>query len=304
MNLPEITKNEFLNLTTVKVKEFVEQHGKPKVGIFVPEGTRRMAIAFGKSTKIDTNFYTEIACLNSKYLQKNIKVFFEHGLKILFVPLLSTQIFNRDDKYKNISLQQGLKLLFQSDSWLNFYQRYNIQINTYGDLTYLAAINPGIMNWINRAKEKTSTCAAHKIFYGFAAPDKLGVEMARMGIHYYKKFQREPSDQEQLELYYGENIPPADFFIMSTKFAGLGALPPLISGRETQMYFLVAPGTFSLTRETYRLILYDFLYCRILNSNNNYSLKKAEFLKQYYLHHKSTVFGIGHRDHNIWFPDI
>ena len=108
-------------------------------------------------------------------------------------------------------------------------------------------------------------------------------------------------------MYYGENLAEADFFIMSTKIAGAGALPPFVSTKKTEMYFLQAPGVVGLTRETFREILYDLLYCRPGGTIKKYSahdLKDIEVLKKYYFSEESIVLGPGKRVGKFWVPGV
>ena len=158
---------------------------------------------------------------------------------------------------------------------------------------------------IEKARNNTAHHKTHQIYYGFLSPKRVGMELAHLGIEFYKKNKRAPIHEEQILMYYGESIDPADFFIMSTKLAGLGALPPLICGQETQQYFLAAPGVMALTQDTFREILYDLIFCRPESANSEYDKNKLtdqSLLKNYYLSHRSTLIGLGNRIGKCWVP--
>jgi hypothetical protein len=303
-----IPKEEFLKLSTNEIAQITSELGKPKVGVFVPDGNRRMTLAFSGLHPDTDEFYHENARQTTTYFMDNLKVFFSHGLKTLFVPLISHNILERNQKYHEITLYEGLKKILIDEDWLNFHKENDIRVSTYGDINQLSK-SAGTFNseWIEKARNATAHHNTHKIFYGFLSPKRVGMELAPLGIEFYNKNEREPSYEEQILMYYGEPIDPADFFIMSTKFAGLGALPPLICGQETQLYFFAAPGVMALTQETYREILYDLLFCRPNSANNEYTnldTKDIESLKNYYLNHQSAVIGIGRRIGKFWTPEI
>jgi hypothetical protein len=308
MDKINISKEEFLKLSANEIAQIISKLGRPKVGIFVPDGNRRMTLALSGLNPDTDEFYHENARLATTYFMENLKVFFNHGLNTLFVPLISHNILERNQKYHEITLQEGLKKILIDDAWLNFYKENDIRVSVYGDIDQLSrSIDTSIGEWIEKSRIHTSKHKTHKLFYGFLSPKRVGMELVQLGIEFYKKDKREPSYEEQIFRYYGESIDSADFFIMSTKFAGLGALPPLICGQETQMYFLAAPGVLALTQESYREILYDLLFFRPEKANNGYLKKELEglsLLKGFFLQNKNKVIGLGRRLGKFWVPNI
>lgn len=304
----EITKEEFFNLSTEEIAQIVKQKGKPKVGIFVPDGNRRMTMTLSKLNPETDEFFYENARITTQYFKGNLNVIFNHGLKTLFVPLISSNVFKRGKRYLSITLLEGLKQILHSKTWLNFYEKNDIRVNFYGNLEYLKKTDSSIvMEWIQEIKNYTAKHKTHNLLYGFLSPNIFGIEFTHWAIDFYKKYGREPTYPELVKSYYGKEISHANFFIMSTKLAGLGALPPFISGQETQLYFLVAPGVLALTQHTYREILYDLLFCRPNKSNNEYTtndMHDLESLRQYYLRHNSTVIGLGRKIGKFCVPDI
>lgn len=304
----KISKREFLNLATNEITKITKQMGKPNVGVFVPDGNRRMTLVFsGLDPQTDT-FYYENARMTTEYFMDNLKIFFSHGLETLFIPLISGNVLERNQKYMQITLKEGLQKIFKDQKWVNFYKENDIRVHIYGDLDRLVEKNCSqVHGWIDHVNLLTSKYKSKHLFYGFLSPKRYGNELAHLSIDFYKKYGRDPTYQEQVRLYYGQHVNPADFFIMSTKFAGLGALPPLICGQETQLYFLPAPGVMALTQDTYREILYDLLFCRPNSTNNKFAnnwLQDLTLLKDYYLRHRTTVIGLGKRIGKFWVPNV
>ncbi|MCI0471869.1 MAG: hypothetical protein L0Y73_09435, partial [Candidatus Aminicenantes bacterium] len=231
-----------------------------------------------------------------------------HGLPTLFVPLISSYIFTGSKKPQHAALRKILEIIFSDKDWLDFYRKNDIRVRAYGNLKYLETNEyAGVLDLLEKIKQITSGNRSRTLCYGFASATEDCGDIIASAIEFYKTYGRQPTHEEQMDYYYGRNVSPADFFIMSAKFAGLGALPPLIVNRHTQLYFLAAPGVMALTEETYRKILYDLLYCRPAESRRDYTkndLKHAEALKDYFLANRSTVFGLGKRIGNSWTPLI
>lgn len=304
----KINRDEFLKLPVKEIAQFVIENGKPKSGIFIPDGTRRMILALtGKKTGSE-EFFKEYLYLTSRYFMNNVDVFFSHGLKTLFVPVISSHVFNKSKASHHKALRKILEKILKGKDWLDFYKKNNIRVKVYGNLSYFKEYNYAhVLEWIEDITQNTAGNHSHTLFYGFASPNETGADLIDKAIQFYKTQGRQPVIDEQLESYYGEHVSPAHFSIMSTKFTGLSALPPLIVNRETRMFFLPAPGIMALTKDTYRKILFDFLYCCPGESRREYNendLKYTEQLKNYFSLHRSTVLGIGRRIGDFWVPFI
>jgi len=309
MKTCEISKEEFVAFSTEEITHIVKQKGKPKVGIFVADGNRRMTMALTGLSEDSEDFYPEYVRLFTEKFMENLEVFYSHGLETLIVPLISPAILNRSQNYINLAINGLLQALFRSDSWLNFYKENDIRVRTYGNTGHLKGAGcQKEVQWTEEIKTHTSHHKTHTLFYGFLSNNPGGMESVNLAVEFYQLHQRKPTPSEMKELYYGENLAEADFFIMSTKIAGAGALPPFISTKKTGMYFLPAPGVMGLTRETYREILYDLLYCRPhgpIKKYDNDDLKNIETLKKYFFpNNEPMVIGPGKRVGKFWVPGI
>lgn len=304
----KINRDEFLKLPTKEIARFVSENGQPKSGIFVPDGTRRMTLALTGKRPGSKDFFNEYLELTSRYFMENLDVFFSHGLKTLFVPVISSHVFNKSKTPHHRALRNILKMLFKGKDWLDFYKKNDIRVKVYGNLSYFAENNyEQVREWIEDIAQTTAANHSHTLFYGFASSNETEAGFVDNAIDFFEAHGRRPTIAEQLESYYGEHVPPAHFFIMSTKFTGLSALPPLIVNRSTRMFFLPVPGIMALTKETYRKIIFDFLYCCPGESRREYDendLKYREQLRNYFSSNQAAVLGLGRRIGHFWVPVI
>ncbi len=76
-------KTDFLSLSAREISTLTQSKGKPRLGVFVPDGSRRLVLAL-TDAKLDTEeFYRLCAALPAQYLQQSLKVFFHFGLPTL-----------------------------------------------------------------------------------------------------------------------------------------------------------------------------------------------------------------------------
>jgi len=135
-----------------------------------------------------------------------------------------------------------------------------VKIKIYGETFNIKKIaGLDMQKSIMELEDSISCHKRHTIYYGIFSSTDFSLELAKKIVRFHERNKREPSHQEKISLYYGENINTADLLITSTKMSILGALPPPVYGKQTEMYFFVAPSMFSLTQETYRKILYYLL---------------------------------------------
>lgn len=295
---------QFSKLPLCKVRFLTLASAKPKLGVFVPDGSRRLVMAFTKAEPDSEEFYQLCATLPAKHLLGNLRTFFEYGLSILLVPILSRSVLNRGEQYQQVTALSGLKLLFDSDEWRTFYHKFNIRVRVYGDPMRLAQSHCAqALDWIYQTIEVTSNNKGHTLFFAIGESPRIGEDIGRAAIDYYKQYDRYPTLDEQIVDYYGELLPPADFFIMSSKMSGLGALPRFLINSDTAVYFLPAPDAINLNSTTYRLILFDLLYKRpYVEESDDLNETERKCLRQYYDQYIHHVIGTGRLVSGKWVP--
>jgi hypothetical protein len=303
----ESHRRKFTSLSPAEIAALVRKHGRPKVGVFVPDGTKRLGLALSNALPGTDDFLSRTATLSIQYAQDNLRVFFDHGLETLLVPMFSKSVLARGERYRQDVALKILEMLFRSEDWLEFYRTYQIQVRVYGDKDFLREVGCRVaLPWIAATQELTVQHQRHILLYGIGGDPWVGAGLAELGVRFFQERGRMPTYEEQVEAYYGKPVKPADFFIMSTKLSGAGALPPLICGRETAMYFLIAPGVWALTPEVYKEIVYDLIFLRNYHEPEGVArtsaLQQAEALQDYYTSWRTVVIGLGRIIGGTWTP--
>jgi hypothetical protein len=230
------------------------------------------------------------------------KLFFEHGIETLLTPLLGPDVLSRSDHYSEIAAQ-GLLWFAQNKDYLDFYDRYNIRVQVYGDLRrYLppAALEPIVAAYTELA-QRTAAHSAHRLFFGVCAYDATET-IADISAHFYQTHGSLPTKHQIVEAYYGEYIDPLDLFIGFERFSMFDV--PLITSGQEDLYFTVSPSLY-LEAETLRAILYDHLYARRINEDySKLSSEERQLLEEFYHVNRRHVLGLGLKQSNgnFWYP--
>jgi len=301
-------RSEFLCLPIDEVVKIVQQKGQPQAGVFVPDGNRRLVLAMTGLPENSDAFFLQVAKTQTAGFLENLQVFFDHGLPILFAPLFSRSVLLRGNKYRSLTVVETLRTLFTDQAWLDFYQEHEVSVRVYGNLEVLAGeeLAPAF-DWIHNAEEYTCKYDRHRLYLGIGGEPWVGHDAALAASRFIREFGREPDKEELIFSLYGRALLPANFVIISSKFAGIGALPALICGRNTNIYYLPVPGVMGLTACTYRSILYDLLFLQGERTGDGcYELSPGEQKELYtwYTNHADIVMGVGHTIGSVWIPDI
>lgn len=314
-------KSKFFSLDTPTVRALLKQKQTPVTGIFVSDGNRRLVMARTGKCPEEKGFWQAYLETVTGCFKENLDVFFSHGLENLFFPIFGDSLLERGKAYVETVIPELTRILFEDETWLGFYKKNNIRVKSYGDLKKLDAVFPGrgLPGKIKQAEALTVNHAPHTLYYGFFSSPFAGVQMRERLNDFVSAHGREPDHDESIALYYGEPVRRADFFINSIRIGGLGALPPLITGRETKIYTLPAPAIFSLSQRTYREILYDMLFTRPgidLNGNPCGQDSQREdhppvdretgirLLNRFFDDHQNTVLGTGKKINRFWVLDL
>ena len=305
----EILKEEFMQLTTEKIIEIIKAKGFPKVGVVIPDGTRRWGILFHGMNPDFKDFEENlIKKLNNLIIEKT-KIIFNYGIETLFMPGVTHGNFLRTNQYVDTVTNIGLKNAFKDKSWLDFYNEFDIKVKIYGDLEFVKKMGfKHIIKWVKEIEELTKENQSHTLYHGLACSNSYeNMRIIDMAINFFKEHKRNPSKEELIELYYGEMIEEVDFFIRPTVMRDSDIQPPLISGRKTQLYFPISP-ILNFTEKMFREILYDILFSRVITMSKkqwkkeNLNKNQIQYLKKYYEINGSSIIGIGKKVGNLWIP--
>lgn len=274
--------------------------------IFVPDGSRRMVLA---NTDYDVNskeFFKNCFELPCKSLLKSLNVLFNNGIKNLIIPVLSKAVIEkRGDKYKQYTINNLIETVFNGESYLHFYNKYDIRVNFYGNIKTLeGSIDKKYIDYIYKILDDTKNNNGPKLFFGIGENPWLSATMVDEVIKFYEKYHKKPSREELIKEYYGFNLPYANAFILSSKMSSLGASPIYLIDGNTEFYFLSAPIGDGLTNENFQKILAD--YKKRENNRKakymreDFSLANRKKLKEYFKNNKDRIIGIGHEIGNSW----
>jgi undecaprenyl diphosphate synthase len=307
-----ISKKDFLSLSVEEINKIIIEKGKPKVGVFIPDGTRRSAMFFLGLTPDEKNFENKYISIEGKKFLENVKIMFKYGLHTLFIPSLKHENYERDKKTIDSIIYHAIKSMLIGEEWRNFYKEYKVKVKVYGDIDFVLKKGyPEIIDWINEIEELTKNNKKHVLYHGIACSNRYEIpRLMDLSIDFFRKHGRKPSLKEKVLLYYDNPVEEVDFLIRATVIRDSDIQPPIISGRKTQMYFLVAPNHISFSKELYLEILYDLIFCRDAKygkkSYNNDDLQKfnLEYLKDYYEINKSKIIGLGDKVGSFWLPKI
>lgn len=219
---------------------------------------------------------------------------------------MGRSILKREINYLRFTALEGLRLLFNSPEWLQLYEQFDVKVQVYGNLDCLQNTPcEQAIEWINRVHQQTTRNSTHQLFYGIGESPVVGEKILESGILFFKQHGRIPTSSDLIQTYYGASLPYLDFFIMTSKMSGMGALPDFLVNGDTEMYYL--PTVMGLMEKNYRLILYDMFYNRkALRQGIEEFDTQAEnrlALRQAYERSREKVIGIGFTVGNIWVMD-
>lgn len=305
----DISKEDFLKLPTEDIREIVEKEGRPRVVTYQVDGGQKMNIYhYGLDPESD-NYWRDQALSQSRMIRENMTVLFGHGVKTIYAPILKIENWGRGKKYVSDAIEGGVKSILTSPEWLEFYEKYDVKVKIYGNMKFLEESELShLLELYKEIESKTSNHKSRKVFYGVPCGNRHDLpNVVHDAIDFYRSNGREPTYDELTHLYYGDDTEDVDIFLRSTTVRDSDIMPLFVSGK-IQMYFLVAPMFLSLTSQTYREILYDYLFCRTIGSSSRvhkgrtYLENDLELIKEYYEKNRYKIFGIGRNYSGFWLP--
>ena len=291
----------FQNLPTKEIAKLVRAAG-PKVCVFPINGTRRWYML--EHAELAENGSTEsYAQLITRRLIDILKIFFDHGVDTILVPLFGPDLMERSDSYEQVGVQ-GLSSFAQNHEALDFYNAYDVRVRIYGDAqryfqdTAYASTLPIFENLSQRTVENQT----HRLFLGICGHDATET-VAEIGVQFYQEHGHLPNKRQIVEAYYGEYVEPVDFFIGSGQPAAFDM--PLVATGEEDLYFTVAPSAY-LNAELLRTILYDHLYARPAETSDYVELSTKDWqrMADFYTVNRQAVLGVGAQQNGnkFWSP--
>jgi undecaprenyl pyrophosphate synthase len=304
----QVSMEKFMKLSDRKVSEMVMAAGKPKTVLIVPDGTRRVCMTDYGLNPLDEDFLKNHFSIEQEKAVKIIQTIFDHGIQTLFFPGVTHGNLSRSSAYLDGLVNIGIKYMLTDEMWLDFYDDYEIRVKVYGDLEYIAGLGyPIVKKWAKEIESRTRQNDGHTLFHGFAVSQSLEeMRLTRMAVDFYTKYKRYPSREDLQKMYFGDILDAVDIFIRTVEVRDSQCQPVLIGG-AAEMYFPVTPFIY-LDRGLFRLILYDYIYCRMRTySKKSYATgvdtNEIDTMRKYYSMNKDIVLGLGKRKKNgkFWF---
>jgi hypothetical protein len=300
---------EFLGMDDARVKSIVAGSPEGRVGVLVPDGNRKAGLVLWGLNPSKKDFDRDLFNrLHSKFLDV-VRTFFDNGVRMLFVPTVTTRNFDRGKAYLDATMSDGLVHFFHDPLWLSFYEQSDIRVRFYGDREIIKRNGfTTLLEWMDELEGRTASNKGPVLFFGVACDRSLEeVRLSSIGIEIHSQLGRAPSRTELVEAYYGIDVPDVGFFIRPTEVRDSDMLPVLISGYKTQMYFPVSPVAF-ISKKTVRTILYDLMFNRVLSGGKkiyrkeDITTEEMSKVKDYYQSNLETVLGLGDRLGPFWLP--
>ncbi len=295
---------EFQQLSTTEVKQLISESG-PKVGVWVINGTRRWYMLEHHTHNEDFS-HDYLETINVRTIEI-IKMFFDHGIDTLIMPILSPHILKKRSKnYAKMAIH-AIEQLTIDQQYLDLYKSSNVKVGFYGDYQkeFDQDVAESLSGKIDAIKKQTAGNQQNRLFWGICAHDAINT-VAQLSVEEYLKTGAAPNKERLIELYYGDKVDPIDLYISSSK-PRVFDVPLISSGRES-LYFTVAPSPY-MDQQQFRTILYDHLFHRTA-TNSMYNIQEEdqerswESLRHFYHINKGSTLGVGVRSKElgIWHP--
>jgi hypothetical protein len=294
--MDQLTQADFLRLPTSEVARVVQASGT-KVCVFPFNGTRRWFLLEHRSA--DAQAYAEATVLGCVRLYKML---FEHGIETVIAPIFGKDLLLRGEEYTS-AIGESMKMLAFHPGFVSLYEECDARVHFYGDYQQeYAGKRQDILDAFHQATLSTAPHKNHRLFYGVFADDATQTIASLAIQHYLANHNRQPTKQDLIKMYYGENIEGADIFIGFER-PQIYDYPMLATGAE-DLYFTVAPS-FYMTETLLRKILYDRIYLRNTQEPDYGQLSQESLtaMRDYYHQRRDDALGTGRVVDGIWYAE-
>jgi tuberculosinol/isotuberculosinol synthase len=292
----------FRRLPAADVAQIVRAQG-PRVAVFPINGTRRwFLLECARQSGDDDLASTYIPVSERRHIEL-YRLFFDHGIDTLLTPIFGPDLLERGEDYVHMAAD-GLARLTCDPVFLDFYAEYGVRVRFYGDHRKCLGSTPYayLSDLFDQVAERTLSHDRHRLFFGVFAHDAVET-IGELAIRYYVEHGTAPDRLTLIEMYYGEYVPPVDFFVGFDKFCVFDM--PLIATGNEDLYFTVSPSPY-LTEEQLRDILYDHLFSRRGSEPDYASFEAGEWaaMRAFYRANVGKTCGVGARrtQAGYWYP--
>lgn len=291
----------FLALPREAVAQIARERG-PLVCAFPINGTRRwFLLEYPPETWTAGDFLTAYLQASVKRQIELFRLFFDHGIDTLMMPLFGPDLLERGEGYMAMSAM-ALRQLAEDPIFLDFYREYGLRVRFYGDYRRYLGGTPyaSLIDTFEHVSQATAHHERGRLLFGVFGNDPAET-VAELSVKYYSQRQRLPDKHTLVELYYGEYIPPVSLFIGFDRFSAFDM--PLIATGSEDLYFTVSPSSY-LSERQLRGILYDHLFAR-RSPEPDYETLSPEAIQRmraFYLANQDHTLGVGCVRDGFWYP--
>lgn len=292
---------QFVSLPVQDIAQYMQSAG-PKVCVFPINGTRRwFLLEHPPETWEGKDFLTAYhQCSVQRQLQL-YRLFFEHGIDTLLMPLFGPDLLDRGPEYVQV-MAAALQELAAGPVFLDFYRQYGVRVHFYGDHRKYLGNTPyaGLSDVFDTINRETAGHNRFHLYYGVFAHDATET-VAELGVGYFQKYGSLPDKRQLVTMYYGEYVPPVSLFIGFDRFSAFDM--PLIATGSEDLYFTVSPS-FYMTEGQLRRILYDHLFARRVAEQDYEQLSTAAVkrMADFYRLNGERTLGLGEIRDGFWYP--
>ena len=291
----------FLRLPTEEVATLVRASGQ-KVCVFPVNGTQRWFL-LEHADQIKDDFFEAYMRMSIKNHVDLCSMLFDHGIEIILSPVFGRELMHRGDEYTKRVGIDGLVRTATDDTYLRFYEQYDVRVRFYGDYRDVLTSTPYeyALTSMYEVTEATKHNTKFRLFFGVFA-DEFTDTVSRLSVEHYLAQGSIPDKSTLIRKYYGEELPSVSLFIGFDKFSVFD-MPLLATGAE-DLYFSLSPSPY-MTQQQLRAILYDHLYVRTTPEPDYAKLTENElnWLRDYYHRNKDYAFGVGKLKFNLWIQE-
>ena len=296
-----IELEEFLSLPVDEVATLVRAAG-PQVAVFPINGTRRwFMLEHAAAAQGDDPITAYMDISQARHIEL-YRLFFDHGVDTLLTPVFGSELFRRGEGYIRRIGMAGIARLAQHPEFLKFYDEYGVRVRFYGDYRRELAGTEyaSLIDIFDEVTRRTRTFQRARLFFGVFASDATE-SAAGLAVAFYRDHAKVPTRRELVEMYYGEDVPPASFFIGFDKPSAFDY--PLLASGEEDLYFTAAPSPYLAERQL-REILFDHLYTRRAPEPEYADFVQDDWawMKSFYRAHREHTYGVGALHSGIWIP--
>jgi hypothetical protein len=257
----------------------------PPTLMWVVEGTRRSAALAGIDVSTEDYAHWSISRMNAC-----VELFFHHGVRHVFTPLLTPSQFAEVTPRYRERLIDWVAMLVREPALLAPYQRHGWRLRLLGAES-LPELRPIAEEFAAATPHGEHTLWCSVVAESGGPWNELLQAVVRTGAR---------TREDAIRALYGEDIPPAQLMIAFGKpMVSPEQLPPLLQGRM-DCYFTQRPG-YRITEQELRTVLHDHAYLRrTWRADKTGRADEATAFRRAW--EEGPMVGLGIRLGPFWYP--